>query len=58
MPVLPNTRSTLVYGSNDAGKTERKDDDQVNKAIENASKILFLASHIVAGVEIFSAGDM
>jgi hypothetical protein len=58
MPVLPITDSTLIYGSNDAGKTMRKNDDRVNQVIEVASHNLFLSSHIVAGVEIFSAGDL
>jgi hypothetical protein len=58
MPVLPIGESTLVYGSNDAGRTVKCSDETANNAIKEASRYLFFASHIVGDVEIFTAGDL
>ena len=45
-PVLPITRHTLVYGSNDAGVTVHKSDAHMNRLMDLAAQRLNLKPHM------------
>ena len=58
MPLLPISHDTLVYGSDDAGRTVMKQMDLVNDVMMDAAKELHLAGHLVKDTKLFAAGDV
>jgi hypothetical protein len=55
--LLPINRSTLIYGSSNAGKTA-KTDPEFEKVMKSAAEKLNLKVHIVAGTRLWSAADI
>ncbi|PRP89297.1 hypothetical protein PROFUN_02171 [Planoprotostelium fungivorum] len=62
MPVLPIDKTTLKYGSNDAGATIHADDEVLNEKIEEACRRLNLRAHTSGLREdkkvVYGPGDM
>eukprot|EP00466_Bigelowiella_natans_P004326 jgi/Bigna1/69664/fgenesh1_pg.9_\ len=56
--LLPIDSSSLVYGSDDQGRTVHMSDGECNRIMEAAGKALNLKGHVVAGKTIFSCGDI
>ncbi|GAB5366103.1 hypothetical protein AAMO2058_001115800 [Amorphochlora amoebiformis] len=56
--LLPLSKTTLVYGSDDQGRTVQMSDPECNDLMENAGRELNLKGHKVAGKTIFSCGDV
>ncbi len=56
--LLPIGSTTLVYGSNDAGRTVHADCLPLNNMLKQAGKWLNLKPHIVAGTEIYGPADI
>ena len=58
MPLLPIANDSLVYGSDDAGRTIKDEMDVVRNAMRYAAGELHLAGHMVGDCELFAAGDV
>jgi hypothetical protein len=58
--LLPIREGSLIYGSEDAGKTVLKENETLNAAVEQAAKRLRLRRHVVGPerVELDSAVDV
>jgi hypothetical protein len=57
LPLLPIDHGTLVYGSEDCGSTV-KVHEEVDLILKEVAKTLYLATHLVCGVSIHTAGDV
>ena len=58
MPVLPLKDATLIYGSEDAGKTVHNEDGKFYEALRGAASFLNLAEHKVRDVNLCTGGDV
>eukprot|EP01102_Stenamoeba_stenopodia_P010457 TRINITY_DN3150_c0_g1_i4.p1 TRINITY_DN3150_c0_g1~~TRINITY_DN3150_c0_g1_i4.p1 ORF type:complete len:699 (+),score=110.12 TRINITY_DN3150_c0_g1_i4:139-2097(+) len=58
MSILPIEKSTLIYGSANAGKTVYNEDLKVDRMMRLASKILNLKPHVIEGKTMYSAVDL
>jgi hypothetical protein len=58
MALLPINKTTLVYGSSNAGVEIHQDDTFVNEALKAVAGELFLSAHLISGKMMFSAGDI
>lgn len=55
---LPIGKNTLVYGSDDGGRTVHRDVLQVNDWMESASQVLNIKGHFVAGQLLHAPVDI
>jgi hypothetical protein len=55
---LPINKSTIVYGSHDAGRTVHNDDAEVAEAMQKLGSHLNLREHLVCDTRIVGAGDI
>lgn len=68
MPLMPIDKSTIKYGSNDAGATVHDDDEILSKKMEEACKRLNIAGHTTGlradkkvtsvGIELWTETDL
>jgi hypothetical protein len=58
MSVLPISKDTIVYGSNDYGATIHSSNDQLIAKVKEVAKYLNLKPHIIAGKELYTPIDM
>ena len=56
--LLPIDRSTIIYGSNDGGKTIHNSDPQFASMIKQVARELNLKGHMVRGTKIYGPGDI
>lgn len=58
MPILPLTKTTLVYGSDDAGVNVHNSHPPMNIAMRLAALHMHLKAHVVRDTELHAAGDV
>lgn len=58
MPLLPLTKTSLVYGSEDAGVTVHDSYPPMNISMQLAALQMHLKGHLVGRTKLFAAGDV
>ncbi|PRP80494.1 hypothetical protein PROFUN_11716 [Planoprotostelium fungivorum] len=61
MPVLPINKSTILYGSNDAGVTVHRDNETLNLLMQTAANRIHISGHVTGlkeKKEIYGPGDI
>lgn len=60
MSLLPISKSTLIYGSDDAGKTVHNDDPEFSNLMKEAASIINLKGHVTdaKGTTIYGPTDI
>ncbi len=56
--LLPLSKTSLKYGSNDGGNSVHADDPELNKIMEDAGRHLNQKKHQVAGTDIYAPADI
>jgi hypothetical protein len=56
--ILPISRTSIVYGSNDAGRVVHADDARGNQLMMQAAHLLNLKGHMVNTTMIHGPGDI